>query len=40
MKNLLGDPPFRNSHRVYLAIKLAVFALIMLVALLFLLGVV
>ncbi|MGH6793065.1 MAG: hypothetical protein ACRECF_10070 [Methyloceanibacter sp.] len=40
MKQLLGDLPVRNSRRVYLAIKLAVFALIVLVALLFLLGVV
>ena len=40
MKPLLGDLPFRNSRRVYLAIKLAVLALAVLLALHFLWGVV
>ena len=39
MKPLLGDLPFKNSRRVYLAIKLAVLALVLL-ALHFLWGVV
>jgi len=40
MKALLGDLPFKNSRRVYLAIKLAVLALGVLLALHFLWGVV
>jgi hypothetical protein len=40
MKPLLGDLPFKNSRRVYLAIKLAVIALAVLLALHFLWGVV
>ena len=40
MKPLLGDLPFRNSRRVYLAIKLAVLALAVALALHFLFGVV
>jgi hypothetical protein len=40
MKPLLGDLPFKNSRRVYLAIKLAVLALGVLLALHFLWGVV
>ena len=36
MKPLLGDLPFRNSRRVYLAIKLAVLALAILLVLHFL----
>jgi hypothetical protein len=40
MKNLLGDLPFRNSRRVYLAIKLAVLALALLLALHFMFGLV
>jgi hypothetical protein len=36
MKPLLGDLPFKNSRRVYLAIKLAVLALGVLLALHFL----
>ncbi len=40
MKPLLGDLPFKNSRRVYLAIKFAVLALAILLALHFLFGVV
>jgi hypothetical protein len=40
MKPLLGDLPFRNSRRIYLAIKLAVLALAVALALHFLWGVV
>jgi hypothetical protein len=40
MKNLIGDLPFRNSRGVYLAIKLAVLALAVLLALLFMFGLV
>ena len=40
MKPLLGDLPFKNSQRVYLAIKLAVLAPGVLMALHFLWGVV
>lgn len=40
MKSFLSDVPFRGSRRVYLAIKLAVLALAVLLALHFLFGVV
>ncbi|HVQ11435.1 MAG TPA: hypothetical protein VMS19_05980 [Methyloceanibacter sp.] len=40
MKPLLGDLPFKNSRGVYLAIKLAVLALGVLLTLHFLWGVV
>ncbi len=40
MKPLLSDLPFKNSRRVYLAIKFAVLALAVLLALHFLFGVV
>ncbi len=40
MKSFLGDVPFKGSRRVYLAIKLAVLALGILLALHFLFGVV
>jgi hypothetical protein len=40
MKPLLGDLPFKNSRRVYLAIKLAVLLLAVLLALHFLFGLV
>jgi hypothetical protein len=40
MKPFLQDVPFKGSHRVYLAIKLAVLALAILLALHFLFGVV
>jgi hypothetical protein len=40
MKPLLGDLPVKNARRVHLAIKLAVLALVVLLALRFLLGLV
>jgi hypothetical protein len=40
MKSFLSDVPFKGSRRVYLAIKLAVLALAVLLALHFLFGVV
>jgi len=40
MKSFLSDVPFKGSRRVYFAIKLAVLALAVLLALHFLFGVV